>query len=343
MQRRSFSLLLCATLILAGAAVYSLLANNIAPVRVVDGDKVFPELTGSLNDLAWLRLSHGTSKVDFTDINQRWVVVEKGNYPAAAGKVRRLLLGLSELTLVERKTDQPELLSRLDLDDPATGPATGKGALVQLQDRLGKPVADLIVGKTRHDRLGGGRDGVYIRKPGDNQTWLASGSLDVGGGPLDWVERRILDIPASRIASVTLNDGDAPPVVLRRSAADTPFALADMPPDAKLKSAKLAEGPAGTLTALDLVDVKPAADLPVPDTAATATLTTFDGLTLTIHLVGHDNMDWAAIDVVGSGAAQAEAKVLASALKPWSFALPPDRAALLRTKLGDLLEPAKGS
>ena len=213
MQTRGFFLLLGAALILAGVAIFSLVGGVPAPAQTVDGEKLFPKLAASLNDLAWLRLSRGAAKVEFTDINQHWVVVEKGNYPAAASKVRRLLLGLSELTLVERKTDRPELFSRLDLDDPATG----KGTLVQLQDRLGKPVADLIVGKTRHDRLGGGHDGVYVRKPGDNQTWLASGSLDVGGGAIDWIDRRIMDLPNSRIASVTLKDDDAPPVVLQRA------------------------------------------------------------------------------------------------------------------------------
>ena len=53
-----------------------------------------------------------------------WAVVEKGNYPAAQGKMRQLLLGLADLTLVEPKTERPELFARLDLDDPANGKAT---------------------------------------------------------------------------------------------------------------------------------------------------------------------------------------------------------------------------
>ena len=83
--------------------------------------------------------------------------------------------------------------------------------------------------------------------------------------------------------------------------------------------------------------------MPVPDAAPTAVLTTFDGLTVTLRLVSRDKTDWAAIEVSGSGAAQPEAKALNATLKPWAFALPADRAALLRTKLGDLVEPAKGS
>ena len=89
-------------------------------------------------------------KANFAQIGGHWVVVEKGNYPADEARMRRLLLGLADLTLVEPKTERPELFARLDLDDPSNG----KSTLVALQDRTGKTVAELIVGKTRPDRLG---------------------------------------------------------------------------------------------------------------------------------------------------------------------------------------------
>jgi hypothetical protein len=43
--------------------------------------------------LPWVRLSHGATKIDFAAIGGRWAVVEKGNYPAAPGKLRQMLLG----------------------------------------------------------------------------------------------------------------------------------------------------------------------------------------------------------------------------------------------------------
>ena len=211
-----------------------------------------PELAARLGDLAWMRLAQGTRKTDFTAIGGRWVLIEKGNYPAAAGKVRRLLLGLADLTLVEAKTRRPELLSRLDLDDPSNGRST----LIRLQNRTGGMVAELIVGKTRRDRLGGGNDGVYVRKPGDDQAWLARGSLDLPAELNGWLDRRIVDVPASRIASVTLTGSDGAVLALRRQAPGDRFAVADPPDGAAFKpDAALAE-PAAALAGLELEDVR---------------------------------------------------------------------------------------
>src|SRR6185437_11460917 len=141
MHKRSFVLLLGATLVLVAGAVYAVVGGDRAASPPPPGVRALPALAAKLGDLAWMRLTHGAAKTDFTAIGEHWVVVEKGNYPAAPGKVRRLLLGLADLTLVEPKTDRPELLARLDLDDPKDG----KSTLVALQDRTGATVAQLIV------------------------------------------------------------------------------------------------------------------------------------------------------------------------------------------------------
>jgi hypothetical protein len=44
----------------------------------------------------------------------------------------------------------------------------------------------------------------------------------------------------------------------------------------------------------------------------------------------------------GAGAAPAAAAALNARLARWVFAIPPDRAKLLRTKPADLVEPTKG-
>ena len=69
-----------------------------------------------------------------------WFVAEKGNYPAAAGKVRQIVLGMADLALVEPKT-RP-IHPRLEVDDPGKG----KSTLVTLKDKAGTPLAELIIG-----------------------------------------------------------------------------------------------------------------------------------------------------------------------------------------------------
>jgi hypothetical protein len=340
MQKRSFLLLLAATIFLVAAAAYALVTGDRAVTPVPQAQLVFPKLAGQLGDLAWMRTSRGKVKTDFNLIAGRWTVVEKGNYPAAPGKVRHLLLGLAGLTLVEPKTARPELFARLELDDPSNG----KSTLVGLQDRTGKTVAELIVGKVRHDRFGGGNDGVYVRNPGEERTWLARGSLSLPHDVVDWLDRRIVDIPAARIASVTLTAPDGGILVLRRDPGGK-FAVADPPEGATFKGDAALAAPAGVLTGLELDDVKPATELrPPPSAVTTAEFATSDGLTVTLRLFGSGKADWVAVSAAAGGdAAGKEAATLNGKLARWVYAIPGARAKLLRTKLGDLVEPKKGS
>lgn len=339
MQKRSFLLLVAATIILVAAAIYALVSDRgVAPVA--QGGRVFPDLAAHLGDLAWMRISRGATKADLNLIAERWTVVEKGNYPAAPGKVRRLLLGLAGLTLVEPKTARPELFARLDLDDPSNGRST----LVGLQDRTGKTVAQLIVGKVRHDRLGGGNDAVYVRKPGEDRTWLARGSVDLPRDMVDWLDRRVVDIPAARIASVTLTAPDGGILALRRDQASGKFVVADPPEGAKFKDDTTLAAPAGALAGLELDDVKPVAELrPPPSGVATAEFMTSEGLTVTLRLFASGKADRVAISAAGGGAAEKEAAALNAKLAHWVYAIPAERAKLLRTRLGDLVAPQKGS
>jgi hypothetical protein len=339
MQNRGFLLLLVATFIVVAAAIFALAAGDRMASPVPPGERALPGLAAKLGELAWVRLSHGAAKIDFAAIGGRWAVVEKGNYPAAPGKLRQVLLGLADLTLVEPKTERPELFARLDLDDPANGKSTD----IRLSDRTGQTIAELIVGRRRADRLGTGNDAVYVRKPGADRAWLARGSLDVSGDIVDWLDRRILDVPAARIASVKLT-GDGATLVLSRAEPGDRFAVTGVPADKKLKAPAVLAEPAGALAALDLADVKPAADQPVPDSGVAAvSFATFDGLTVDLRLYARDNADWLAIAASGKDAADAEAKAINSRVAAWSYAITPDRAKLLRTRLADLVEPAKGS
>ena len=62
-----------------------------------------------------------------------------------------------------------------------------------------------------------------------------------------------------------------------------------------------------------------------------------------LRLFARDNADWLAIAASGKDAAEAEAKAINGRVAAWSYAITPDRAKLLRTRLADLVEPAKGS
>jgi len=231
------------------------------------------------------------------------------------------------------------LFARLDLDDPSNGRST----LVRLQSRTGATVAELIVGRMRPDRLGSGSHGVYIRKPSENQTWLARGSLDLPRDLDGWLDRRIVDIPSSRIATVMLTASSGSTLALRRDAAGAAFNLTDPLNELKLKEGGAPGELAGVLAGLEFEDVTPTAELPVPESGvATALFTTFDGLAVTVWLFAHDNSDWITMEAVGREAAEADAKAIDERVANWTYRISPERAKLLRVRFDDLVERTKG-
>jgi hypothetical protein len=336
MRRRSLQLLVLAAVVMAALATVAVWRGDREVSQAPPGQRALPGLADKLGDLAWLRLTRGAMTVNFAAINRRWAVVEKGNYPADQDRIRKLLVGLASLELVEPKTDRAELLARLDLDDPANG----KSTLVSAQDRTGGLVAQLVIGRRRPSEIGAGDAGVYVRRPDTDQAWLARGSFDIGGDVLSWLDRRIIDIPPLRVASVVLTAPDGASVTVARRSPDQPFAVDGLPQDAQAKDDAALAAPAGALDALDLSDVKPAAELQIPENGvATAAFTTFDGLIVGVRVTPASAGDWVAFDVAGFGKGEAEAKALNERLAHWSFAIPAERAKLLRTTLPDLLQP----
>jgi hypothetical protein len=335
-QKRSLLMLLAATVLAVAMAAYTAAQRDRSAGSIEQERPAFPQLAARLDDLAWIRLTRGRHSIDFAMVDGKWTVVEKGNYPAAVGRVGAVLRGLAGLRLIEPKTRRRALFARLGLADPPGG----TGTFVGLQDRMGETVAALVVGRTDARGLASG-NGVYVRRPGEEQTWLARGRLDLGGDVSDWLDRRILDIPSSRIAGVTLTvDGAA--MLLRRGRPTDPFVITGSPSDTQGRASAMLAAPAA-LRDLELTDVKPAADMPVPATGiATASFATFDGLTITTRAFQAGGADWLALDAAGSRAAAGEAASLHARLTRWVFAVPPERARLLRTAAAALLPVGKG-
>ena len=340
MQSRSLILLASATVVLVAFAIVVLASGDRGVSRAAPGQPAFPALAAKLGEVTSVTVSRNGTTMTFTRDGDSWLVAEKGNYPANAAKISQIVRAMADLTLVEPKSQNPDLYPRLEVEDPSNG----KSALVAVKDKSGGDLAQAIVGKRRYDRLGAGNDGVYLRKPGEAQSWLARGTLDPSGDPASWLDRQIIDISEKKIAKVALTQPDGSMLVISRAAPDASFAVEDAPADTKFKSESTISGPATALETLDLDDVKPAGELPVVDKdLVTASFTTFDGVTVDVRLMDRDKSNWIAISATGSGSAEAEAKKIDDRVSHWTYAIPAYKANLLKTKLADLVEPPKGS
>lgn len=307
------------------------------------GTHVLPEVTNRLDAVTRVALIKSGGKTTLVRQGGDWTVEERGFYRADADKVRQVMLGLADLTYVEPKTRKPDLYARLELED-ADKPGA-KSTLVTVSDASGSLLGEIIAGKHKVDQLGGGNDGVYVRKPGDAQSWLARGALDLSGDTAQWLDHKLFDLPAAQMKDVVLTAADGTKLAFGREKPDDKFALGSpLPAGKKLKSDGAFDDPAGALGTLELSDVRPAKDFDFPQQgAAAARYESFDGLVVTLSLADKDGAHWARIAASGTGDAQQRAAELNARLSPWVFSLPEYKAKALTTKLADLLETPKGS
>jgi hypothetical protein len=100
---------------------------------------------------------------------------------------------------------------------------------------------------------------------------------------------------------------------------------------------------AEALAGLTFDNVKPFASMEPPTSGLIrAEFTTFDGLAIELRLLSQEGVDWVAIGASGTGEAGAESNEINDKLARWVYAIPPARATLLRMRLDNLIEPAKG-
>jgi hypothetical protein len=333
------SLMAVATISVVAAAAVSF-TGGAGPADPRAGKPVLPQVAAKLGDIGKVIVKRSSGTASFVRQGNTWTVAEKSGYPADAAKVRKMLLGLAEITYVEPKTAEPSLYKRLNVEDPSA--EKSQSAQVEIYDGQGGALGSVIAGRRRIDELGGGNDGVYVRLPGEPRSWLARGTLDLDSDIAQWLDRRIVDIAETRTKEAVLQQLDGTKLTIARDKPEDKFAVKELPPNRKLKSDTGMVEPATVLQAFDLTDVKAASDVAFPkDGVNTGTYTTFDGLAVKVELAKLGETDWIRLSATGSGddKVKTEADALNQRWSTWVYGIAPYKAVALRTKVDDLLEP----
>jgi hypothetical protein len=275
-----------------------------------------------------------------------WVIPSAHNYPADEARIRRLVLGLADLKLVEEKTASPAWHGVLDL----IAPKDGGGAIeVEVRDSKGGAIADLLVGKLRPSGPDG-RAAVYVRDAHDNQTYLATGDLPVDTERKDWLDGNILNLDLARIKQVQLTPASGQAYTIARETPEAVnFAIIDLPKGRALLSETAANAIGAAASEVALDDVRPQTDVRF-SSASRIVFTTFDGLAVTLDVAEQDGMSWVKISAVSTDPkTAAEAQALNAKEGAWAYAVPSWKAELFRKPLESLLkapekkEPAKSA
>jgi len=310
--------------LLAGAAVVLLVAGLWLSMHKssVQGDlgggSLFSDLGAAVGDVNEVRLSRGDgSRVTLRKEGDGWVVVER-QYAADPSRVRELILSLTSMKIIERKTSDPANYAKLGVEKPDSPTATS----TLLEVVAGAKSWSLIVGKASEGRA------IYVRKPEEAASALASPALTVDPDPKRWLDRQVTDIPGASVHEIAVRPAAGPAYLLSRAAReDQDLVLSPVPKGRNPASSMAINGQADALTAFNFDDMRP---LPDSAPAATdhATFRTFDGQVLEFAGRKGDNKAYVTVTVNRDAALAAKFAVPAAAAPPATPVTPaPDSAA----------------
>jgi hypothetical protein len=317
------------------------------------GEVMFQSLTPRINDVALVEIKRTDAQFSIRREGESWGIAEKGGYPVKFERVKETVVSLSQLRALEPMTSRADRYPQIGVQDPekAGEAATGGGpTLLTLKDDKGAVLASAIVGNPRF----GAQPGVYIRKPGEEQSWLAQGRLEIPGHFTQWIEPQIMSIQRDRVKSVDVAPVEGDPFSIERATPEqTNYTVVGLPPGQELKSTTAADAFGSALAFLSLEDVARASaiDLSPASGAVPGPLLqfrTFDGLLVMVQLTDKDGASWARIAASpapeepnpGPGIID-EAAQINSRVDGWIFALPAYKSSVMKTTMLDLIRDGR--
>ena len=315
------------------------------PVEV--GTAALPELADRINDVATLVLATSEETVTLTRTAAGWAAPDKDGYPARPEVVRRAVAGAADLVLVRPMTANPERYARLSVTDP--GPDASSRHL-RLLDEAGREIAALIVGETTVALEAGRPAELYVRRPGETQSWLARGTFALEAGLTDWLALEVVEIPRNDVMDAVVSHADGEVVTVRRDPRDAQnFSLSGIPEGRAAKSDFVPNSVAAALAFLDHDDVRPAADVDL-SAASETVYRTWRGLVVTARVIELDGAWWmtyaAAVDPdrvaaeAGDPATvEAEAQAINDRASGWLYRIPDWKAGDIAKRWEALTDP----
>ncbi len=306
-QKTLIGLAIAALVAIVAAVVLNRANRPSSEDRSEASNWLAPALRDHVNDVSKVVVTGADNKVLATLERgaNGWALAEKGGYAADTGKLRAFLLSLGDAKLIEQKTANPDKYAALGVEDVSAKDA--KGLQVEL-DGLAQPLK-LIVGAANS------RGGTFVRRAGDAQSWLASGTLTVEKTAADWLKKDLADIAAERVAYVVVTHPDGKSVRVAKDAqTDVNFKLADIPKGREPGSDYTINGLASTLAGLRFDDVLPAKDAAPTDGALKAHYAMFDGVVVDVVAWEKDGKDEAQL-TASLDAEQADRGIVAAQAK----------------------------
>lgn len=286
MNKKRFGILSVVTL---AVVVLSVIMVNQEPSGVrqeLTDQLLISDLSNRVNDVAQIEVLSSEKKVTIKRIENQWRVSEKHGYLADITLVKQTILGIANLELVEAKTKKTQNYGKLGVEDPSATGTTSK--LVTLKDNQGKTLAAVIFGKQAPAAHKGSR---YVRKAGDEQSWLAKGDFEIETDATTWLKTDLIDVKAKQIRSITITQANGDKLTITKNKPDDKkHTVLSIPDGREIKSQGAINNIAKVLEGLTMTDVQPL-DSVTFDAKQTvhAEFQTYDGLIITTDCIKQDD------------------------------------------------------
>ncbi len=306
------------------------------------GGLLFEDLQGRIDEVARIELAHNGESFTLTRSDEGWSNDALDSFPAEPAAIEAMLTALAGMRYAAPRTRRPALFAKLGLEGAAPGAATTELSLI---DAAGTKLADLLVGKAKSDSR---VPGVYIRLPGQNQAWLATGLLELDRPAANWSDRLVTDIEGDALLVLTLEHADGETLdLLRADPGDEKLTLGTLPADHRIEHQFQIDYLSGLLKGLTF-DVARAA---TGETTSRVTALSRDGVEITLQAgeAETDGTVWAKIsarlanDVEPSAAARAEVDRINTNFAGWQVKLPRKVTDRLKIRLSDIVNSETGS
>lgn len=335
------------TVVIIIAATLSL-TNRFGDVGTGIGtDPVFPGLAEKVNDVHEIVVRTNAETLTIKRGEKNWVIAERDNYPVAEENVQKVLIALTEARLAEAKTRKKDRFKRIQVEDPKD-----KGALsrvVELKGKDGNQIAALVVGRVNQDFGGIEGVGTYIRKPAEEQSWIASGRIVIPDAVKSWVKAEFLNVEAKRLEHALITQPDGGLMEVKKpDPKGAKYQIVNLSPTAKVKYANDVDNIGDGLEGLELEDVRATDKVTFAADKTTKTVySTSDGLIMNVELFdGGGDEFWARFKASAAPDAKAtdkmdpakEADKINAAVKDWVYQVPAFKYRYMTRKLDDVLE-----
>lgn len=255
-----------------------------APTTELVSQSLYPNLIDSLNGVRRVTVRSAETESVLVLVGDEWQMESRDNFPARFADVKRAILQLADLEILEPKTANADNYTRLGVENVEQEGSSS--LLVELADGGGATLAALIVGNER--------DAValqesYVRRVDEVQSYLVRGALELDADPIEWLETELVDVASKRVKRVAVTPYEGDPIIVDKESEDANlFVLQGIPTGYEVRSKATVSSIGALLLGLKFIDVAASARVEDLVPRAIVEVLTFDGLMATFEQFDHE-------------------------------------------------------